>query len=96
MTSTTVDARSQFAQGGLALMILGVVAPVFLWATTQNFWLVTGPALVLQAAAMTLGVLGWRFPAGKIVVFLSGAMLLLLAAFAAFVAMIVLNPDHPF
>jgi len=96
MTTTTVDPRTQFALGGLALLLLGVVAPALFWAATQNFWFVTGPTLILQVAALALGVLSWRSPAGKVTVVLSGAVLLLLAAFIGFVAIIVLNPNHPF
>ena len=56
----------------------GVLLPPLAWTLVDSFWLHFVPAVVVQVAAVVLGVCGWRHWTGKLTVYLSGMALALL------------------
>lgn len=80
------------AKIGIVLLIAGLVVPFILAAAplTGNirFFAVIAIAGFAQTAALICGVRSWGRPAGKFVTIAAGALLILLAAYVAFVLIV--------
>ena len=79
---------------GLILCAGGLLLPPLAWTLVDNFWIHFAPAVVVQVAAVVLGVCGWRHWTGKLATYLGGMALALLMGVVAMVLILTVSAHH--